>query len=217
MKAAHRTHSKLVDRLSRTVAAHRLPRTVAPHGITRAEAKRFSGALHLMKRRARNDGELWWLSTPKGLSRDGIAAIQKRVTRLQSQQGLWCYSAWVFETRPQLHAHIVFLGNSWIAERLGRSIVCGGCEVAIVADHDALARNYLVKERTPQAGYGRFDLGGRLRGSHRIEGGGDRVRLSRELERDAVEAGLVDEWRHTYAKRSTHKMRASAGTAPHGG
>src|SRR5262245_5384788 len=147
-----------------------------------------------MKRRARVDGELWWITTPKGLSRDSIGAIQKRVTRLQGQQGLYCYSAWVFETRPQLHAHIVFLGNSWIAERLRRAVVCDGCEVAIVSDHDGLVRNYLVKERTPQASYGRTDLGGRLRGSHKIEGGGDRVRLSRELERDAIEAGLVPEW-----------------------
>ena len=158
-----------------------------------------------MKRRARVDGELWWMTTPKGLSRDAIGAIQKRVTRLQRQQGLYCYSAWVFETRPQLHAHIVFLGNSWIAERLKRAVVCSGCEVAVVTDHDGLVRNYLVKERTPQANYGRTDLGGRLRGSHRIEGGGDRVRLSRELERDAIEAGLVSEWSHTNAIRASDR------------
>ena len=39
---------------------------------------------------------------------------------------------------------------------------------------------HLAKERTPQAGYGREGiLGGRIRGSHRLPGGGDRVRLSR--------------------------------------
>jgi hypothetical protein len=49
--------------------------------------------------------------------------------------------------------------------------------------------------RVSPAGYGRRELGGRIRGSHR-QGGGDRVRLSRQLERDAVEAGLVDPWKH---------------------
>ena len=42
----------------------------------------FNGALHLMKRRVRVEGELWWLTTPKGATRNEIAAIQKRVTRL---------------------------------------------------------------------------------------------------------------------------------------
>ena len=59
----------------------------------------------------------------------------------------------------------------------------------------------LAKERTPQAGYRREHvLGGRLNGSHRLEGGGDRVRLSRQLERDAIDFGYVKPWRHTYAK-----------------
>jgi hypothetical protein len=34
-------------------------------------------------------------------------------------------------------------------------------------------------------------LGGRIRGSHQLEGGGDRVRLSRDLERDAVADGYI--------------------------
>jgi hypothetical protein len=34
---------------------------------------------------------------------------------------------------------------------------------------------------------------------------GDRVRLSRELERDAVEAGYVEAWQHTNARRSAER------------
>lgn len=182
-----------------------LRRTVAPHGMTGAEVKRFNGALHLMKRRVRVEGELWWLTTPKGSTRGEIAAIQKRVTRLQGDQGFYCYSTWIFETRPKLHAHIVFVGNPEIADALKRSATCRGCDVELVADPDGLSKNYLVKERTPQAGYGRSDLGGRIGGAHHIEGGGDRVRLSRELERDAIEAGLVEDWRRTNAKRSAER------------
>jgi hypothetical protein len=48
-------------------------------------------------------------------------------------------------------------------------------------------------------------LGGRLKGSHRLPGGGDRVRLSRGLERDAIDAGYVAPWQHTNAKRSTER------------
>jgi hypothetical protein len=183
----------------------RLKRTVAPHGLTSAEVKRFNGALHLMKKRVRFEGELWWLTTLKGSTRNEIATIQKRVTKLQGSQGLYCYSAWVFETRPKLHAHIVFVGNSEIGDALRRSDICRGCDVELVADPDGLSKNYLVKERTPQAGYGRSDLGGRIRGAHPIEGGGDRVRLSRELERDAIEAGLIPNWRHTNAARSADR------------
>jgi hypothetical protein len=187
-----------------SIIVARLKRTVAPHGLTGAEIKRFNGALHLMKGRARVEGELWWLTTLKGSTRTEISAIQKRITKLQGAQGLYCYSSWVFETRPKTHAHIVFLGNYEIADALKRSAICHGCDVELVHDPDGL-EDYLTKERTPQAGYRRSDLGGRIRGSHPIDGGGDRVRLSRELERDAIEAGLIHEWRRTNAKRAAQR------------
>jgi hypothetical protein len=180
----------------------RLPtRTVAVHGVTGPELRRLDGACHQMQRAARSYGGLWWLTTPKGSSRQEIAACQKRITREQAARGFPQYSAWVFETRPLLHAHIVFLGNRDIADALRRSRLCIGTEIGPVSNIGGL-KKYLAKERTPQAGYRRRDLGGRIRGSHLLPAGGDRVRLSRQLERDAVEAGLVDPWKHTNAKRS---------------
>jgi len=94
-----------------------------------------------------------------------------------------------------------------IANRLKASKQFGDLiDVRHVTDHNALAHKYLAKERTPQAGYRRGHmLGGRIAGSHRLPSGGDRVRLSRELERDAVEAGYVEPWRHTNAKRSVEE------------
>jgi hypothetical protein len=157
-----------------------------------------------MQRAARSQGELWWLTSPKGSSRQEIADYQKRITREQSAQGFPAYSAWIFETRPKMHAHIVFLGNSEIADRLGRSRLCIGTMIEPVSSIGGL-KKYLAKERTPQAGYRRRDLGGRSPGSHRLPGGGDRVRLSRQLERDAVEADLVHPWKHTNAKRSDQR------------
>jgi hypothetical protein len=87
---------------------------------------------------------------------------------------------------------------------LRRSRLCIAAKIELVTDIGGL-KKYLAKERTPQAGYKRRDLGGRISGSHRLPGGGDRVRLSRQLERDAIEAGLVDPWKHTNAKRSAQR------------
>jgi hypothetical protein len=171
------------------------------HGVTGPELRRFDGACHQLQRATRSRGELWWMTTPKGSSRQEIADYQKRITREQSAHGFPAYSAWVFETRPQLHAHIVFLGNRDIANALGRSRLCIRAKIGRVTDIGSL-KNYLAKERTPQAGFRRRDLGGRISGSHQLPGGGDRVRLSRQLERDAIETGLVDPWKHTNAKRS---------------
>jgi hypothetical protein len=113
----------------------------------------------------------------------------------------------VFETRGGLHAHILFVGSRDIGRHLKGSAVFGDLiHVQLATDPHTLARKYFAKERTPQAGYRRSHmLGGRLPGSHRLAGGGDRVRLSRALERDAIEAGYVEAWQHTNARRSSER------------
>jgi hypothetical protein len=151
-----------------------------------------------------------------------IADIWKRITRLQANYGIRKYSVITFESRGGLHAHITFLGTRDIAKRLEQSARFGELlDIRPVTDPDGLTRKYLAKERTPQAGYDReYILGGRIRGSHRLSGGGDRVRLSRELERDAIEAGYVQPWRHTNAKRPVEEKpyrprRCSSGDERH--
>jgi hypothetical protein len=161
-----------------------------------------------MKKQTRRAGELWLLSTDKGgLSRDAIGDIQKRVGRYQRDAGLLAYYIRVLESRPNTHAHIVFIGDADVAARLKRAQFGGLIDVTRVTDPDGLSKKYLAKERTPQAGFKRTDLGGRIKGSHRLEDGGDRVVLSRELERDAIEAGLVEPWQHTNAKRSSVRKK----------
>src|SRR5262249_36366921 len=159
--------------------------------------------------------------------RDAIADIWKRITRLQGMHRLRCYSVITFESRGGIHAHIMFLGTRDIAQRLKQSARFGELlDVRPVTDPDGLTRRYLAKERTPQAGYRRSHMfGGRLAGSHRLPGGGDRVRLSRELERDAIEAGYVEPWRRTNARRSLERKpyrprgynSPAEGEAPSGG
>jgi hypothetical protein len=193
---------------SPSIAVDRLPpRTVAPHGITGPELNRLSGAVRLMELHCQPKRGLWLLHTNKGAARSAISNIQKRITRLQLEYGLRPYNVTTFETRGGLHAHMVFLGNREIAERLKSSTAFGEfIQVDPVGDPGGLARKYLAKERTPQAGYRReLVLGGRLRGSHRLAGGGDRVRLSRDLERDAISAGYVEPWQHTNARRSAER------------
>ena len=52
---------------------------------------------------------------------------------------------------------------------------------------------------------GSANSAGASTGSHKLEGGGDRVRLSRELELDAIQAGLVETWQRTNAKRKADR------------
>lgn len=167
--------------------------------------------LHCQHRR----NSLWWVTTDKGKAdRNVIADIGKRITKLQGQHDLPRYSMTVFETGGDLHAHITFVGNKTIVARLHSSEAFGAIiKVKSVYDPNGLAR-YLAKERTPQAGYGREHvLGGRLKGSHQLEGRGDRVRLSRDLERDAIDAGYVQNWQHSNArradKRKGYRLRSS--------
>jgi len=102
------------------------------------------------------------------------------------------------------HGNLIFIGATEIQRELLASSAFGTMiQVKRIFDPQGLRRRYLAKEITPQGGYGRERaLGGRLRGSHGLPGGGDRVRLSEELERDAIGAGYVQPWRHTNARRS---------------
>jgi hypothetical protein len=181
------------------------PRTTATWGITGPELNRLSGAVDFMEQRRHSSSRrasLWLLTTDGDTPRSLIADIWKRVTRLQGACRLHCFSVTTFESRGGIHAHIIFIGIPEIAQKLKTSKQFGDIiHVCRVTDSNGLFK-YLIKERTSQAGYRReHKLGGRLRGSHRLEGGGDRVRLSRALERDAIDAGYIEPWQHTNAKR----------------
>ena len=192
-----------------SIIVDRLPaRTAARWGITGPELNRLSDAVRFLELHChpRRSG-LWLATTARGTPRSVIAAIWKRITRLQPTYGLRSYSVMVLEGSGGIHAHITFIGTPEIARRLEASKEFGEfVDVRRVTDPNGLVRKYLAKERTPQAGYGREHvLGGRIKGSHPLEGGGDRVRLSRELERDAIEADYVELWRHSNARRSAER------------
>jgi hypothetical protein len=190
-------------------ATVKLPRTAAAHGATGPELDRLSGAVRFMEQHCQpRRSSLWFATTDKGTSRSVVEAIGKRITKLQSKHGLPRYSATTFESRGGLHAHITFIGNRAIVQGLKSSTAFGNAlradeAIKPVTDANGLVRKYLAKERTPQAGYGREHvLGGRLKGSHQLKGGGDRVRLSEALKLDAINANYVKPWQHTNARRA---------------
>ena len=93
--------------------------------MTGPELNRLSGAVRFMELHCRPKRGLWWLSTNRGTGRRTIGDIQKRVTKLQVEHGLRPYNVTTFESRGGLHAHIVFLGNREIVERLRGSTAFG--------------------------------------------------------------------------------------------
>jgi hypothetical protein len=202
------------------VAARELPKTTALHGVTWKEIQRFDGAVHFMQKHCqRAGGQLWWISTAHGSTRAFIDQVWKRLTNLQRAEDLPPYRAMTFETRGGLHSHIVFIGNRAVADRLKNSAALGSnINVGKVYDPAGLAQGYLAKERTPQASYRRHLRGGRIKGSHRLEGGGDRVRLSDQLKNEAIVAGYVDPWQPENAERSAdrkeYRKRALTRRAP---
>jgi hypothetical protein len=154
------------------------------------EVERLAGAVWFMELHCQHHRRkrLWWATTDRGTPRSIIADIGKRITRQQRRNGLPAYSVAVFEASGGLHAHFVFIGTSEIKLHLKSSTAFGSIiKVEPVTDADSLARKYLAKERTPQAGYRRQHIfGGRLRGSHRLPGGGDKVRLSDDLKSSRI-------------------------------
>ena len=164
---------------------------------------------------AKQRKQIWLATLGDGLielnhdtSRNIIAMFEGRLATLQKKHGLNQYRVSVHECARGLHAHILFLGNKNIISQLQHSSAFGQfLDVRSVYDLDGLARRYLVKERTPQAQYavGHMLHGSRSAGSHKLPGGGDRVRLSEMLRYDATAAGYVQPWKKTNAKRCAER------------
>lgn len=210
-----------------TLVVDRRPvRTARPHGLSPKELNRLDGAVRLMQLYCspRRNIRLWKADLRKGAGRQVSADVWKRITKQQRRRGLLAYSVLVFEPDDAgLHAHIIYVGDAEIEAHLRGSAAFAGMfevpdAIKLVGDPRGLTLGYFAKTRTPQAGWRRTDLGGRLRGSHKIPGGGDRVRPSRDLERDAIEAEYIEPWQHTYARRSEerkpYRVRALTRRAP---
>lgn len=185
-----------------------LSRTCTAHGITQHELRRLSGAMHFLRGRY----ELWTCAIgDNALDVENEATckladeVKSLLVRHQDRASLPLYWIEVIEVSPHRHSHLVFVGSKKIGDALHAAFpslfasgVSRGEAIQPVYDQLGLVA-YFSKERTTQAS---VSLGlPRKRGSYRLEGLGDRVKLSRDLKRDAIEAGLVAPWKATNTSR----------------
>lgn len=197
--------SYVVDTATRSVARY-------DNGLSPRECERIDGSIAYIEKaigRSKTIG-LHWVSVSKPTKGKNIRTlasdIWKRIRRLQLEAGLKPYIVIVFETKGP---HLVYLGSNEIEQRLQGHSFDGDVQFDPVTDPLKLRRGYLVKERTTQANYKRqqFFKGGRIKGPHKLPGGGDRVRLSEELKRDAIAAGYIQLWQRTNARRTPATAR----------
>lgn len=191
-------------------------RTVSEYenGLSQDEIKRCNNASKFLER---TKLPLFWavvgddtLNMQSGEARREFDRFLRYLSQKQERKGFPKYSITVLESSGGLHANIVFVGNEEIAKSLCRSfgnyMRSGyGQSKAMqpVTDIMSLATHYLSKERTTQANYALgWSSKTRVSGSHKIEGGGDRVRLSPALAAAAIADGFVEPWAKTRAKRA---------------
>lgn len=187
-------------------------RTVSASGIGPHEVDRFQAAARAM---ATADGLASWAVTIRGTGAEPREVVDEWLRQLgQEVRRAGCPRYWclAWHGDPEPHAH----GLVCLPTGKGRAIltrVCarprfknGGPETGScvdwrpVNDLDGWCR-YCLAERTPQANFG-DRRGWRRAGSHPLDGGGDRVRLSPDLRRDAIAGGWVRPWAATNAKRA---------------
>lgn len=198
------------------------PRSVAEYrnGLSVVETRIASAALTFMSRHS----PLIWL--PLEAHAAGEVELRRLSDRLKSDVGQMQRRAggprWtleILEGTYAVHTNIVaptplgLAADDVIARLLASQTYGAGLQGGAqpVSDLRGL-RNYLLKESTPQAWVAAGRSFRRELGSHRLgEGGGDRLRLSRELENDMLEARLIEPRRRTYAcRRLTSEKRRSA-------
>jgi hypothetical protein len=185
-------------------------RTTKRHGISGPEVARERDALHLLET---SRMACFWavlgdelLTLPVDESRAIIDAFTSRIVREQRKVGLPQYWLRLLECSSGLHANIVFPATPELVAKLRRSpqfqpYLQGSRAIQRVNNFDRLGRVYFAKERVPFA-TGTSRCGRRRKGAHYLEGGGDRVRLSRALKEDALALGMTKPWRSTNAKRN---------------
>jgi hypothetical protein len=189
--------------------------TANKHGLSHHELPILAEAAHEMKRAG--PAVNFAVRAKRGESerdqRERISNVKKRLTIEQRRMGAKPYRLEVLEGSPSLHSHIVVSAPSLLAandliDRMDRSKFgpflkkpSGESASKRVHNWNGLI-NYLLKESTPQA----WAKGGKsFRRKRKAERtgtvSGDRVRLSKELERRLTSKGLIEPRRRTYAAR----------------
>jgi hypothetical protein len=186
-------------------------RTIARsrNGMSGDERKMLTEAIHRMRRAGRSLIHITVEAhdASEHEVRRRIARVKADFGQIQVRAGDPRHMVEVLESSPNVHAHITGptpKGHrpEHIIVRLKRSKVYGdGIEGGAVYDAAGLV-NYLCKEATTQARYAACNSFRRNKGSHKLgDGGGDRVRLSKQLEADLLGEGIIERRTRTYRKR----------------
>jgi hypothetical protein len=185
-------------------------RITAPHGISPLERDLLTEGLDSMRRK----GPLAFISVEapaEPIVREISRSLKNVLALRQRRAGMRRGALWaeVRETKardgsPKPGAHIVAPmpsapGRDGLIDAVNNSSVYGRNVFAEpVTDVDGL-KGYLLKEATPQAA---FRTGvRRVKGSHPLAEGGDRVRLSPALRDSLIRAERVTQYQRTYAAR----------------
>lgn len=210
-------HILCKERPTRTVAA-------TENGLSKDEIKRLTNAVRFMEKTGL---PLHWavigddaLRMESGEARREFERFQSQLVQSQKRDGFPPYWTQVLEVTGGLHANYVFVGDERLARRLCRSFseymqsgygIGSGYAMQLAPDPVKLASRYLSKERTVQANRALgWSLQSRKAGSHRMEGGGDRVRTSAALKTDGIAAGAIEPWQATNARRSARAVPVTA-------
>ena len=190
------------DRPARTISRYQ-------NGLSKAEVILAGDALHFLRETRR---PLVWLVLEAHDEGEQVARwladrVKADIGQMQRRSGAPRYVLELLEGACEVHSNIIApvprgLAARSLIERVERSGVYGDhAKGQLVRDVDGLM-GYLRKEATPEA---HFAFGYRFRrekGSHPLgEGGGDRVRLSRDLEHAMLATGRMQPRTRTYRKR----------------
>jgi hypothetical protein len=156
---------------------------------------------------------------PARLVRDLARKAKSDIALHQRRAGMRrCHYVTVWETEPSCHPHIVATFSSAI-ERDKAVVSLNSAPSYLrhgpatmfaeaVTDWNGLA-GYLLGEATQQAWYAANKAFRRVKGPHRLEGGGDRVIPSPDLKASLLRAGRIEPFRRTTASRALPKPSAA--------
>ena len=191
-------------------------RISAPHGLSHGERDLLVEGFRCMH----EQGAGVFISIEAGRSPDAEPTVRGLARRLRSdlvqrqrRAGMrWGLLVTVFEALgrdgwPKFNAHVIVImpdadARDRLIESLHRSSVYSGrVDVRPVDDWSRLTA-YLLKEATPAAWFGAGKRFRRIKGSIPLgELGGNRVVLSLDLKAALIDAGRIEPYRRSYAKR----------------
>lgn len=178
-----------------------------------AALKKSTAASQPISPASRWSDKLWTFDYPISDNPNTMKPINDAPSKqAQREANVPAYWLEIGEGHPADHSNILFtLGGPKTPKLISRLRASpqfpGDLLVVKKAESAQWFVAYCSKELTPQA---KFIAGTRLsrrrKGSHPLgEGGGDRLRMSKELKRDVLAAGCIPPWRRVYASRALPK------------